>query len=200
MTTTFSRTTLVAAVALAALTLGGCAPSTADGTTETPAASAAPTASEPPSTPVVQTTLRDEVEGTTVTPLAMVTDFPSPEGSTAGVHPVLVKVRVEASDEFDTSVFPSVVSITPRDANLDYITLGMSNPDVLTSAMNAAGYPALSAVPGGETSTAWIGAWVNDGGTEFDLVYDRREATVFGGSRDGEKLAPSQAIAQLVAE
>ncbi|HXH36152.1 MAG TPA: hypothetical protein VNJ54_17370 [Plantibacter sp.] len=84
--------------------------------------------------------------------------------------------------------------------NLDYVTLGMGNPEVLTTPMSAAGYSPLQAVPAGETATGWIGAWVRDEVTEFDLVYDRREGKVIGGSNNGEVVPPSRAIAKLIVE
>lgn len=202
MITSLSWPRRAAVLALCALTLGGCAGGTAETTaaSSSPAASSAPAVSEPPSTPVVEHTLRDTVDGTAVTPLAIVTDFPIPADATPGVRPVLVKVRLEAGDKYASSVFPSVVSITPRDANLDYIRLGMSNPDTLTPAMAAAGYTPLQPTQAGTTSTAWIGAWMRDDGTEFDLVYDRPEGAIFGGSRNGEKVEGSRDITPLVVE
>lgn len=198
MSLTFRRTALVALVAASALALGGC--SASGGVGETPVASASPTASQPPSTPLVKQTLADDVDGTKVTALAIVTDFPAPEGSTAGLRPILVQVRLEAGDEYGGSVHPSVVSITPRDVNLDAVTLGMGNPEVLTTPMSAAGYSPLQAVPAGETATGWIGAWVREEVTEFDLVYDRREGKVIGGSKNGEVVPASRSIAKLIVE
>lgn len=197
MNTSLSKTSLIAVLALSALTLGGCAtPTTGDAVSAT--ASSTPTAAEPPSTPVAETTLVDAEDGTKVTPLAIVTDFPSPEGFPAGVHPILVKVRMEPGDRFDGTVFPSVVSITPRDVNLEMMGLGLSNPDALTGPMSAAGYKPLGGVERGETATAWIGAWTGVDVTEFDLVYERPEGKTFGGEGDSEVIPASRDIAQII--
>jgi hypothetical protein len=192
-----TKSTLAAAIAISALALGGCAspPTSAGGST--PSSTATPTVSEPPSTPLVETTLADEIDGTKVTPLAIVIDFPSPKGSTNGLHPVLVKVRLEAGDIYGGSVDPSVASITRRDGNLDYISLGLGNPKELVTAMTAAGYTPLQATPAGETQTGWIGAWLSDDVTQYDLVYNRNEGKVLGGSKHGETVAASQSITPL---
>jgi hypothetical protein len=200
MNTSLSKTTLVAALALAALSLGGCATSTADDSAGQTTASPAPTATEPPSTPLAETTLVDAEDGTEVTPLAIVTDFPSPEGFPDGVHPILVKVRMEPGDKFDGTVFPTVVSITPRDVNLDMMMLGGSNPETLTGAMAAAGYTPLGGVERGETATAWIGAWTATDVTEFDLVYDRPEGKTFGTESESVAVPASRSIVPLTLE
>jgi hypothetical protein len=198
MPSPFNRSLLAAVLAVSTFALAGCASSTtAPETSATSAESPTPTTSEPPSEPVVETTLRDDEDGTAVTPLAIVTDFTVADGPTSGVVPVLVKVRVEAGDVFDSQVFPSSVSITRRDADLDYVSLGMSNPDDLAAAMSAAGYSPLSTVPSGETVTAWIGAWVDPDVTEFDLVYNRAEGTIIGGTSAGEKVPASRSITPL---
>lgn len=189
---------VTALLMLGVLTLSGCATTGLNGTAETPSSSPTPSTPEPPSTPVAETELRDEVDGTTVTPLAIVTELPGAEPPSDGLHAVLVKVRLQASDEFSSQVFPSVVSITRRDADFDLVTLGLSNPETLTPAMSAAGYSPLTAVGPGETVTAWIGAWMNGDVTEFDLVYDRGESTVVGGDRDGETLPAVRHVAPLV--
>lgn len=184
-------------VVLSALALGGCASSPGGAGAGSPTASSTPTVSEPPSTPVVETTLSDDIDGTKVTPLAIVTDFPAPAGSTAGIHPVLIKVKLEAGDVYGGSVHPSVASITRRNGNLDYITLGLGNPKDLVTAMSAAGYTPLQAVPAGKTQTGWIGAWLSDEVTEYDLVYNRNEGKVIGGSKNGETVPASRSITPL---
>jgi hypothetical protein len=198
MNTFLSKTTLAAVLALAALTLGGCATTASTGDAAPSTASPTPTAVEPPSVPLAEATLLDAEDGTAVTALAIVTDFPSPEGFPAGVHPVLVKVRMEPGAKFDGTVFPSVVSITPRDVNLEMMGLGGSNPEALTGPMSAAGYKPLGGVERGETATAWIGAWMAVDVTEFDLVYDRPEGKTFGGDGDSEIIPASRQIAQLI--
>ncbi|MGK9147868.1 hypothetical protein KXS11_09615 [Plantibacter flavus] len=200
MRSTSTRTSLAAVLAISALALGGCASVSTGAGAASPSASSTPTVSEPPSTPVVETTLEDEIDGTRVTPLAIVTDFPAPEGSTAGLHPVLIKVELEAGDVYGGSVHPSVASITRRDGNLDYITLGMGNPKELVTAMTAAGYTPLQAVPAGESQTGWIGAWLSDDVSEYDLVYNRNEGKVIGGSKNGETVAASRSITPLTAK
>jgi hypothetical protein len=196
MRSTSTRTTLAAILATTALALGGCASSSVG--TESPSASSTPTVSEPPSAPVIETTLVDEIDGTKVTPLAIVTDFPSPDESKTGLHPVLIKVKLEAGDVYGGSVHPSVASITRRDGNLDYISLGMGNPKDLATAMSAAGYAPLQAVPAGKTQTGWIGAWLSDDVTEYDLVYNRNEGKVIGGSKNGETVPASRSITPLI--
>jgi len=193
-----TRTTLAAALAVAALTLGGCSSAGGADAGADASPSATPSVSQPPSTPVQEQTLTDPVDGTTVTALAIFTDLPSPEGSTAGVRPILVQVRLDAGEEYGGSVFPSRVSITPRDVNLDYMTLGLGNPDVLTTPMSAAGYTPLQATPAGESSTGWIGAWMSDDVIEFDLVYDRPEGKVIGGAKNGDVVAPARDIVKLI--
>lgn len=200
MRTAPTRTKLAVILAIAALAVGGCSSSLTGAGAETPSASSTPTVSEPPSTPVVETTLVDEIDGTKVTPLAMVTDFPAPAGSTAGLRPVLIKVKLEAGDVYGGSVHPSVASITRRDGNLDYITLGLGNPKELVTAMTAAGYTPLQAVPAGKTQVGWIGAWLSDDVTEYDLVYNRNEGKVIGGSKNGETVPASRSITQLTAK
>lgn len=191
-------TLLVPVIAVtAALALGGCSTSPGGAGAGPASVSATPTVSEPPSTPVVETTLVDEIDGTKVTPLAIVTDFPAPEGSGAGNHPVLIKVRLEAGDVYGGSVHPSVASITRRNGNLDYISLGLGNPKELVTAMSAAGYTPLQAVPAGSTQTGWIGAWLSADVTEYDLVYNRNEGKVIGGSRNGETVPASRSITPL---
>lgn len=201
MENSLARPMLAAALVLSTLLFTGCATGATTGADETPTATATstPTVSEPPSTPVVEKTLTDPEDGTTVTPLAIVTDFPKPAGITEGVHPVLVKVRLEAGDEFDGEVFPYVVSITPRDADLTLVGLGLSNPEGLTPAMKAAGYTPLASVLRGETSTAWIGAWMTDGDTEYDLVYDRAEGQAYLNGTKGEIIPASRLITPLIA-
>lgn len=191
------RSTLAAALTVAALALTGCSTGSSSDA-DSSSASPTPSVSQPPSTPVDEQTLTDDVDGTTVTALAIVTDFPAPAGSTAGIRPILVQVRVDAGDTYGGSVFPSRVSITPRAVNLDYMTLGLGNPDELTAPMSAAGYPPLQATPAGDSSTGWIGAWMNDDATEFDLVYDRPEGKVIGGSKNGEVVPPSRDIIPLI--
>ncbi len=195
-----ARAAVGAVIALSVLTLVGCAAPASDGARAPESPSPTATVSEPPSTPVTETALSDEVDGTVVTPLAIVTDLPAAEPPAEGLRAVLVKVRLEAGDAYDGQVFPSVVSITRRDADLDYVTLGLSNPDTLVSPMSAAGYPPLTAVSPGETATAWIGAWLDDELTEFDLVYDRREGTIIGGPDNGEKVPAVRHIVPLTPE
>lgn len=193
------RISLAGIVAISALVLGGCASSSTGAGAESPSASSTPTASEPPSNPVVETILEDKVDGTKITPLAIVTDFPSPDTSKTGVHPVLIRVKLEAGDVYGGSVHPSVASITRRDGNLDYISLGLGNPKDLVTAMSAAGYAPLQAVPAGKTQTGWIGAWLSDDVTEYDLVYNRNEGKVIGGSKNGETVPASRSITPLTA-
>jgi hypothetical protein len=192
------RLAVVLGVTLSALVVSGCS----DGGPRSPSAAAdrptaSPTRPAPPSTPVVEKTLRDTVDGTTVTPLAIVTDFPEPADTPPGVKPVLVEVRLHAGSAFSGEVFPSVVSITRHDADLDLVSLGLSNPDALVPAMAAKGYAPLQAVRRGQTSTAWIGAWMNEDVSEYDLVYDRREGKVIGGADNGEEIAASRSITPL---
>jgi hypothetical protein len=200
MRLTSTKPTFAAAIAVTALALGGCASPSPSAGGSTPPLTALPTVSEPPSTPLVKTTLADEIDGTKITPLALVTDFPAPEGSTKGLHPVLVKVRLEAGNIYGGSVDPSVASITRRDGNLDYISLGLGNPKELVTAMTAVGYTPLQAVPAGKTQTGWIGAWLSDDVTQYDLVYNRNEGKVLGGSKHGETVPASQSITPLNAQ
>jgi len=198
MNRTVAWGTLGVALLLSLPSLSGCATQPVSGTKESVAAQSTFVDPKLPSAPVVEQTLHDSVDGTTVTPLAIVTDFPTAEVPTPGLRAVLVQVRLEAGDEFSGWVRPSVVSITRHDANLDYVILGMGNPDNLTPAMAAAGYTPLQIVPSGSSSTAWIGAWMQDDVSEFDLVYDRPAGTIVGGARNGERVEGSRAIAALV--
>ncbi|WP_285037518.1 MULTISPECIES: hypothetical protein [unclassified Plantibacter] len=192
------RTTLAAALAVTALALGGCSAGAPSAEDRPVSASATPSVSQPPSTPLQERTLTDEVDGTTVTALAIVDDFPVPEGTSSGLRPLLVQVRLEAGDEYGGSVFPYRVSVTTRAVNLDAVTLGLGTPEELKKPMSTAGYTQLQATPAGETATGWIGAWVRTDETEFDLVYDRREGKVIGGSKSGEVVPPSRDIIPLI--
>lgn len=191
------RSTLAAALTVAALALTGCSTGSSS---DADRSSASPTSSvsQPPSTPVQEDTLTDEVDGTTATALAIVTDFPAPEGTSDGLRPILVQVRVEAGDEYSGSVYAHRISITRRAVDLDYVTLGLGTPEELKAPMAEAGYSLLQATPAGETATGWIGAWVRAEETEFDLVYDRPEGKVIGGSKSGEVVPPSRDIIPLI--
>jgi|GEM_PF-2738767 len=198
------RTTQLFAVAglvIGAVALTGCsAAGQPDVQRRSASASPTPTVSAPPSTPVTADTLRDDVSGTVVRPLAIVTDFPVPADAPAGgVKPVLVEIRVTAGTKFSNDVMESAVSITRRDANLDLVSLGLSNPDDLTPAMSKAGYTPIGTVPNGTTATGWIGAWMNPDTTDYDLVYDRPAGTLLhvGGSDNGKEIAGSRSITTL---
>jgi hypothetical protein len=204
MNTRITQLSAVVVILIGAVALSGCSstgqPDARAGSASASAsASATPTVPAPPSSPVTAETLRDTVSGTSVKPLAIVTDFPVPADAPPLVKPVLVEVRVAAGDEFSNDVFVSAVSITPRDANLDLVSLGLSNPDTLTPAMAAAGYAPLGTVPHGTTATGWIGAWVNPDDTDYDLVYDRPAGTVLhvGGTDNGKEIAGSRSITTL---
>jgi len=191
------RTTLAVALTVAALALTGCSTGSSSDA-DRASASPTPSVSQPPSTPLQEHTLTDDVDGTKVTALAIVDDFPAPAGTTDGLRPMLVQVRLDAGDEYGGSVFPYRVSVTTRAVNLDYVTLGLGTPEELKAPMAAAGYSLLQATPAGETATGWIGAWVRTDETEFDLVYDRPEGKVIGGSKSGEVVPPSRDIVPLI--
>ncbi|PPG33090.1 hypothetical protein [Pseudoclavibacter sp. RFBB5] len=199
MTFAAARLALVSALVAAALTLSGCTGTGTSGGSTPEAASPTPTIAEPPSTPIVEQTITDELTGTSVTTLAMVTDFESAANASVsdGLQAVLVKVRFTAGDEYGGAERPTLVSITDRDVNLDYVSLGLTNPETLAPAMTAAGYTPINSVQPGETVTGWVGAWLRDDYTQFDLVYDRGESTVFGGDQSGEKIPPFQQIVPL---
>lgn len=199
MTFAAARLALVSTLVAAALTLSGCAGM--GGVEAQPAETPTPTATiaEPPSIPIVEQTVTDELTGTSVTTLAMVTDFQSAANASVsdGLQAVLVKVRFTAGDEYGGAERPTLVSITDRGVNLDYVSLGLTNPETLAPAMTAAGYTPINSVKPGETVTGWVGAWLRDDYTQFDLVYDRGESTVFGGDQRGEKIPPFQQIVPL---
>jgi hypothetical protein len=182
----------------AVLLLGGCTTQVHD-----KASSPSPTVSAPPSTPVKETTLRDDVLGTTVTPLAIVTGFDAgnaaPDVTVPGVEIVLVEVRVHAGSKYQGSLYPDLdLSITADHVDLDYVNLQGTDPGVKT-AMQEHGYDPLGDVAAGTTKVGWIGGAENSTDKAFQLIYHRGSGVVVGGTKaNGKKLAASQSIASLV--
>ncbi len=185
------RPAIAIVLAVTALLAAGCSSQTKDATT-----SATPTVSEPPSTPVKEDTLTDPSTGATATPLAIVTTFSDATPSTNLSRAVLVKVKVTAGDKITSSIGSDELTITKRNQDLEYQTLGLCNSDELTDPMKKAGYTPLQTTREG-SSTGWLGCWVDKTVTQFDLVYDRPAGQVIGGSDSGKEVPAAQDIVQI---
>lgn len=195
VTTSTIRTALIATVSAAAL-LTGCSPIPGlvlvTGST--------PSIPEPSSTPVAEKTINDPQTGSSVTVLAIVTNFTGATSDRRDEKPILVKVRVAAGDVFSDSVGARELTITRKGQDLDEITLGNTNPQALMDAMNEAGFSALTSVKPGESDTGWYGAWVDKDAKKFELVYDRPQSRVIIGNKgrkSGEIVSAYRAIIDL---
>lgn len=186
------RVGLATLLTLTAL-ISGCAASPTTPTTSPSATEA--TVAEPDSTPLKEVTITDDAIGVVVTPLAVVPNFE--EGASEVTKAVLVKVRVEITGDYESHVGPSDLSITKRNQDLKYQTLGMSNPDDVVTAMKAAGFPVFTGASKGTPVTGWIGARMDPEVKSFDLVYDRAEQTVLTGDNAGSTIPEYQQVVKL---